>query len=193
MGRPSKGRQRIEIRFIEDADRREVTFSKRKSGLLKKVSELSLLPCIDASRLAEKRERPRGQEGEERSLRAATTMGEAEQGAAAHRNPPHQGRRPARGHLLQAQVRAAQEGLRALPPLRRARRLRRLLPRRQGVRAGHPLRRPRPPPLRPAPRRRGRRRPPRASSGRRLHECRGPRGRGGHRAPDGGDQGSRGG
>ena len=43
MGRPSKGRQRIEIRFIEDADRREVTFSKRKSGLLKKVSELSLL------------------------------------------------------------------------------------------------------------------------------------------------------
>ena len=43
MGRPSKGRQRIEIRFIEDADRREVTFSKRKFGLLKKVSELSLL------------------------------------------------------------------------------------------------------------------------------------------------------
>ena len=43
MGRPSKGRQRIEIRHIKDADRREVTFSKRKSGLLKKVSELSLL------------------------------------------------------------------------------------------------------------------------------------------------------
>jgi len=43
MGRPSKGRQRIEIRHIKDADRREVTFSKRKSGLLKKGSELSLL------------------------------------------------------------------------------------------------------------------------------------------------------
>lgn len=43
MGRPSKGRQRIEIRLIKDDDRREVTFSKRKSGLLKKGSELSLL------------------------------------------------------------------------------------------------------------------------------------------------------
>ncbi|KAJ1260358.1 hypothetical protein BS78_10G226100 [Paspalum vaginatum] len=44
MGRPpSKGRQRIEIRFIEDSNKREVTFSKRKSGLQKKVSELSLL------------------------------------------------------------------------------------------------------------------------------------------------------
>jgi hypothetical protein len=43
MGRPSKGRQRIEIRLIKDADRLEVTFSKRKSGLLKKASELSLL------------------------------------------------------------------------------------------------------------------------------------------------------
>lgn len=43
MGRPSKGRQRIEIRRIEDASRLEVTFSKRKSGLQKKASELFLL------------------------------------------------------------------------------------------------------------------------------------------------------
>lgn len=43
MGRPSKGRQRIEIRRIEDAGRLEVTFSKRKSGLQKKASELFLL------------------------------------------------------------------------------------------------------------------------------------------------------
>lgn len=43
MGRPSKGRQRIDIRLIGDANRLEVTFSKRKSGLQKKASELSLL------------------------------------------------------------------------------------------------------------------------------------------------------
>ncbi|KAJ1259492.1 hypothetical protein BS78_10G160000 [Paspalum vaginatum] len=42
MGRPSK-RQRIEIRLIENPKQLEVSFSKRKSGLLKKASELSLL------------------------------------------------------------------------------------------------------------------------------------------------------
>ncbi|KAL6602749.1 hypothetical protein ACP70R_043110 [Stipagrostis hirtigluma subsp. patula] len=40
---PSKGRQRIEIRRIEEDARRQVTFSKRKAGLFKKASELSLL------------------------------------------------------------------------------------------------------------------------------------------------------
>ncbi|WVZ79865.1 hypothetical protein U9M48_027393 [Paspalum notatum var. saurae] len=44
MGRrPSKRRQRIEIRLLENRNRLEVSFSKRKSGLLKKASELSLL------------------------------------------------------------------------------------------------------------------------------------------------------
>ncbi|NP_001141627.2 uncharacterized LOC100273746 [Zea mays] len=43
MGRPSRGRQRIEIRHIEDGGRLQVTFSKRKSGLQKKASELFLL------------------------------------------------------------------------------------------------------------------------------------------------------
>ncbi|RCV18187.1 hypothetical protein SEVIR_3G288000v4 [Setaria viridis] len=42
-GRTSQGRRRIEIAYIEDPARRMVTFSKRKSGLLKKASELSLL------------------------------------------------------------------------------------------------------------------------------------------------------
>ncbi|KAL5224949.1 hypothetical protein ABZP36_011588 [Zizania latifolia] len=42
-GRPSLGRQRIEIRPIEDSERRQVTFSKRRAGLFKKASELSTL------------------------------------------------------------------------------------------------------------------------------------------------------
>uniref|UniRef100_A0A0E0LBZ6 MADS-box domain-containing protein n=1 Tax=Oryza punctata TaxID=4537 RepID=A0A0E0LBZ6_ORYPU len=42
-GRPSLGRQRIEIRPIENGGRRQVTFSKRRHGLFKKASELSTL------------------------------------------------------------------------------------------------------------------------------------------------------
>ncbi|KAJ1259286.1 hypothetical protein BS78_10G142200 [Paspalum vaginatum] len=39
----TKGKQRIQIGLIENKERRQVTFSKRKDGLLKKASELSLL------------------------------------------------------------------------------------------------------------------------------------------------------
>ena len=39
----SKGKQRIQIEYIEDKEKRQVTFSKRKGGLLKKASELHLL------------------------------------------------------------------------------------------------------------------------------------------------------
>jgi hypothetical protein len=42
-GGTSKGRRRIEIAYIEDPARRMVAFSKRKGGLLKKASELSIL------------------------------------------------------------------------------------------------------------------------------------------------------
>uniref|UniRef100_A0A0E0AA51 MADS-box domain-containing protein n=1 Tax=Oryza glumipatula TaxID=40148 RepID=A0A0E0AA51_9ORYZ len=42
-GRPSKGRQAIEIRRIEDKPRRQVTFTKRRAGLFRKASELSIL------------------------------------------------------------------------------------------------------------------------------------------------------
>uniref|UniRef100_A0A0D9WQP1 MADS-box domain-containing protein n=1 Tax=Leersia perrieri TaxID=77586 RepID=A0A0D9WQP1_9ORYZ len=42
-GRPSKGRQRIAIRHIDDVGRRQVTFSKRRHGLFKKASELATL------------------------------------------------------------------------------------------------------------------------------------------------------
>uniref|UniRef100_J3MEH1 MADS-box domain-containing protein n=1 Tax=Oryza brachyantha TaxID=4533 RepID=J3MEH1_ORYBR len=41
--RTSMGRQRIEIRHIETKGRRQVTFTKRRSGLFKKASELSIL------------------------------------------------------------------------------------------------------------------------------------------------------
>ncbi|KAM3400271.1 hypothetical protein ACQJBY_005264 [Aegilops geniculata] len=39
----TKGRQRRENRLVEDRESRQVTFSKRKSGLWKKASELALL------------------------------------------------------------------------------------------------------------------------------------------------------
>ncbi|XP_006655257.1 agamous-like MADS-box protein AGL62 [Oryza brachyantha] len=42
-GGTSMGRQRIEIRHIETKGQRQVTFSKRRSGLFKKASELSML------------------------------------------------------------------------------------------------------------------------------------------------------
>ncbi|GKV12666.1 hypothetical protein SLEP1_g23788 [Rubroshorea leprosula] len=37
------GRGKIEIKRIENANSRQVTFSKRRSGLLKKANELSIL------------------------------------------------------------------------------------------------------------------------------------------------------
>ncbi|TVT99552.1 hypothetical protein EJB05_55068, partial [Eragrostis curvula] len=41
--RQSQGKQRIKICFIENKERRQVTFSKRRSGIFKKASELCLL------------------------------------------------------------------------------------------------------------------------------------------------------
>src|SRR4051794_40119805 len=35
-----KGRRKIEIKFIADKSRRHITFSKRKAGIMKKVSDL---------------------------------------------------------------------------------------------------------------------------------------------------------
>jgi pheromone receptor transcription factor len=43
LGKKTKGRQRRENRLVEDRESRQVTFSKRKSGLWKKASELALL------------------------------------------------------------------------------------------------------------------------------------------------------
>ena len=39
----TKGRQRIEIKEIQEENRRQVTFSKRRTGLFKKAAELSVL------------------------------------------------------------------------------------------------------------------------------------------------------
>ncbi|KAF9596957.1 hypothetical protein IFM89_014601 [Coptis chinensis] len=41
--KPSMGRQKIEIKRIEQEDSRQVTFSKRRAGLFKKASELCIL------------------------------------------------------------------------------------------------------------------------------------------------------
>jgi hypothetical protein len=41
--KPSKGRQKIQIRRIDDKEKRQVTLCKRKGGLFKKCSELRLL------------------------------------------------------------------------------------------------------------------------------------------------------
>ncbi|KAJ8749367.1 hypothetical protein K2173_018856 [Erythroxylum novogranatense] len=43
LEKKTKGRQKIEIKQIEKESTRQVTFSKRRAGLVKKASELSLL------------------------------------------------------------------------------------------------------------------------------------------------------
>ncbi|KAJ4957510.1 hypothetical protein NE237_024621 [Protea cynaroides] len=43
MGKISKGRQKIEIKRIQNVDYRQVTFSKRRKGIFKKASELCIL------------------------------------------------------------------------------------------------------------------------------------------------------
>ncbi|CAL4899871.1 unnamed protein product [Urochloa decumbens] len=47
--RPSMGRQKIEIRRIESDEARQVCFSKRRAGLFKKASELSILCGADVT------------------------------------------------------------------------------------------------------------------------------------------------
>ncbi|KAF8666276.1 hypothetical protein HU200_053699 [Digitaria exilis] len=47
--RPSMGRQKIEIRRIESDEARQVCFSKRRAGLFKKASELSILCEADVA------------------------------------------------------------------------------------------------------------------------------------------------
>ncbi|TXG74695.1 hypothetical protein ES288_1Z019300v1 [Gossypium darwinii] len=42
-GKKTKGKQKIEIKIIENADDRLIAFSKRRTGIYKKISELSIL------------------------------------------------------------------------------------------------------------------------------------------------------
>lgn len=44
--KPGRERRKIEIKFITDKSRRHITFSKRKAGIMKKVSRQSLLLSI---------------------------------------------------------------------------------------------------------------------------------------------------
>lgn len=37
--KPGRERRKIEIKFIQDKSRRHITFSKRKAGIMKKVSQ----------------------------------------------------------------------------------------------------------------------------------------------------------
>lgn len=39
--KPGRERRKIEIKFIQDKSRRHITFSKRKAGIMKKVSQTS--------------------------------------------------------------------------------------------------------------------------------------------------------
>nr|BCL01226.1 FLC-like MADS-box protein [Gentiana triflora] len=43
------GRRKVEIKRIEDSNRRQVTFSKRRSGLMKKAKELAVLCDVDVA------------------------------------------------------------------------------------------------------------------------------------------------
>lgn len=42
--KPGRERRKIEIKFIQDKSRRHITFSKRKAGIMKKVSIPAVLP-----------------------------------------------------------------------------------------------------------------------------------------------------
>lgn len=42
-GRKSQGKQKIAIQFITEKEKRQITFSKRKAGILKKAHELEVL------------------------------------------------------------------------------------------------------------------------------------------------------
>lgn len=41
-GREKKGRRKIKIEFIDDKSKRHITFSKRKAGIMKKVSQFPI-------------------------------------------------------------------------------------------------------------------------------------------------------
>ena len=43
IGKHSRGRVKIKMQFIENKPRRATTFSKRKTGLMKKAAELHML------------------------------------------------------------------------------------------------------------------------------------------------------
>ncbi|KAF3431025.1 hypothetical protein FNV43_RR25755 [Rhamnella rubrinervis] len=45
------GRKKVELKRIEDKSSRQVTFSKRRSGLMKKARELSVLCDVDLALL----------------------------------------------------------------------------------------------------------------------------------------------
>jgi pheromone receptor transcription factor len=44
--KPGRERRKIEIKFIQDKSRRHITFSKRKAGIMKKVSRVSRASII---------------------------------------------------------------------------------------------------------------------------------------------------
>ncbi|KAI3834097.1 hypothetical protein MKW92_008825, partial [Papaver armeniacum] len=46
------GRHKVTIKKIEDATRSQVTFSKRRNGLIKKIHELSTLCDVDVALVA---------------------------------------------------------------------------------------------------------------------------------------------
>jgi MADS-box transcription factor len=51
--KPGRERRKIEIKFIQDKSRRHITFSKRKAGIMKKVtfpSRVALVGAADAVR-----------------------------------------------------------------------------------------------------------------------------------------------
>ncbi|KAL7170663.1 hypothetical protein ACSBR2_035525 [Camellia fascicularis] len=43
------GRRRVELRPIQDKNKRQITFSKRRQGLMKKAQELSVLCDVDVA------------------------------------------------------------------------------------------------------------------------------------------------
>jgi pheromone receptor transcription factor len=51
--KPGRERRKIEIKFIQDKSRRHITFSKRKAGIMKKVSHLRTMRPRARNRLCD--------------------------------------------------------------------------------------------------------------------------------------------
>ena len=54
--KPGRERRKIEIKFIQDKSRRHITFSKRKAGIMKKVSQRqAFIPEVESTGLKTRR------------------------------------------------------------------------------------------------------------------------------------------
>lgn len=72
--KPGRERRKIEIKFIQDKSRRHITFSKRKAGIMKKVSLQSRI-CLTLGATWSRRIPPKNQHYQLTLANPASTLG----------------------------------------------------------------------------------------------------------------------